>query len=27
MLDHLVYAAPDVEAACDHLEQRLGILP
>lgn len=27
MLDHLVYAAPDVEAACDHLEQRLGIRP
>jgi len=27
MLDHLVYAVLDVEAACDDLEQRLGVRP
>ena len=27
MLDHLVYAVPDVQAACDDLEVRLGVRP
>jgi hypothetical protein len=27
MLDHLVYATPDVQGACDDLEQRLGVRP
>ncbi len=27
MLDHLVYAAPDLEAAVNELEQRLGVRP
>lgn len=27
MLDHLVYAVPDVQAACDDLEARLGVRP
>ncbi len=27
MLDHLVYAVPDLEAACDDLEARLGVRP
>ncbi len=27
MIDHLVYAAPDLEAACAELESRLGVRP
>ncbi len=27
MIDHIVYAVLDVEAACDDLEQRLGVRP
>jgi hypothetical protein len=27
MIDHLVYAAPDLDAACDDLQERLGVRP
>jgi len=26
-IDHLVYAAPDLDAACAEIERRLGVAP